>query len=55
MVSMQRHINNTIILLFDLKFQPTRCGGEALKVQAMIPLEERVRKLKEGFIMLNMT
>jgi hypothetical protein len=37
---MLRHVDSVNVLLFD--FQITDCGGEALKVLAMISLEERM-------------
>jgi hypothetical protein len=40
---MLRHVDSVNVLLFE--FPITDCGGEALKVLAMISLEERLRKL----------
>jgi hypothetical protein len=37
-ITMLRHVDNVNVLLFELPI--TDCGGEALKVLAMISLEE---------------
>lgn len=45
------HEDNVNVLLFELPM--TDCGGEALKVLAMISLEEECENYKKGFIMTN--
>ena len=50
---MLRHVDNVNVLLFE--FPITDCWGEALKVLAMISLEERVRKPIERVHRANMT
>jgi hypothetical protein len=45
------HENNVNVLLFELPM--TDCGGEALKVLAMISLEEEFENYERGFIMTN--
>jgi hypothetical protein len=42
------HEENVNVLLFELPI--TDCGGEALKVLAMISLEEECENYKRGFI-----
>ena len=42
---------NVNVLLFELPI--TDCGGEALKVLAMISLEEECENYKRGFLMKN--
>jgi hypothetical protein len=48
---MLMHEDNVNVLLFELPI--TNCGGEALKVLAMISLEEECENYKRGFIMAN--
>jgi hypothetical protein len=48
---MLRHVENLNVLLFELPI--TDCGGEALKVLAMISLEEECEKYMRGFIISN--
>jgi hypothetical protein len=48
---MLRHVDNVNVLLFGLPI--TDCGGEALKVLAMISLEEECENYKGGFIISN--
>ena len=50
-ISMLMHEENVNVLLFELPI--TDCGGEALKVLAMISLEEEFENYKRGFIMTN--
>ena len=45
------HKDNVNVLLCELPM--TDCGGEALKVLAMISLEEEFENYKRGFIMTN--
>ena len=45
------HEENVNVLLFELPM--TEYGGEALKVLAMISLEEEFENYKRGFIMTN--
>jgi hypothetical protein len=47
-ISMLMHEENVNVLLFELPI--TDCGGEALKVLAMISLEEECENYKRGFI-----
>ena len=48
---MLMHEENVNVLLFELPM--IDCGGEALKVLAMISLEEEFENYKRGFIMKN--
>jgi hypothetical protein len=48
---MLRHVDNINVLLFELPI--TDCGGEALKVLAMISLEEECENYTRGFIIPN--
>jgi hypothetical protein len=48
---MLRHVDNVNVLLFELPI--TDCGGEALKVLAMISLEEECENYMRGFIISN--
>jgi hypothetical protein len=48
---MLRHVDNVNVLLFELPI--TDCGGEALKVLAMISLEEECENYTRGFIISN--
>jgi hypothetical protein len=48
---MLRHVDNVNVLLFGLPI--TNCGGEALKVLAMISLEEECENYTRGFIISN--
>ena len=48
---MLMHEENVNVLLFELPI--TDSGGEALKVLAMISLEEECENYKRGFIMTN--
>jgi hypothetical protein len=48
---MLRHVDNVNALLFELPI--TDCGGEALKVLAMISLEEECENYTRGFIISN--
>jgi hypothetical protein len=50
-ITMLMHEDNVNVLLFELPM--TDCGGEALKVLAMISLEEEFENYKRGFIMTN--
>jgi hypothetical protein len=50
-ISMLRHVDNVNVLLFELPI--TDCGGEALKVLAMISLEEECENYTRGFIISN--
>jgi hypothetical protein len=50
-ISMLMHEENVNVLLFELLI--TDCGGEALKVMAMISLEEECENYNRGFIMTN--
>jgi hypothetical protein len=50
-ITMLRHVDNVNVLLFELPI--TDCGGEALKVLAMISLEEECENYKRGFIISN--
>ena len=45
---MLRHVDSVNVLLFELPI--TNCGGEALKVLAMISLEEECENYKRGFM-----
>jgi hypothetical protein len=45
---MLMHEDNVNVLLFELPI--TDCGGEALKVLAMISLEERNQLMKKGLV-----
>jgi hypothetical protein len=45
---MIRHEDNVNVLLFE--FPITDCGGEALKVLAMISLKERNQLMKKGLV-----
>ena len=45
---MLRHVDNVNVLLFELPI--TDCGGESLKVLAMISLEEECENYTRGFI-----
>jgi hypothetical protein len=47
-ITMLRHVDNVNVLLFELPI--TDCGGEALKVLAMISLEERNQLMKKGLV-----
>jgi hypothetical protein len=47
-ITMLRHEDNVNVLLFELPI--TDCGGEALKVLAMISLEERNQLMKKGLV-----
>ena len=47
-ISMLMHEENVNVLLFELPM--TDCGGEALKVLAMISLEEECENYTIGFI-----
>jgi hypothetical protein len=48
---MLRHVDNVNVLLFGLPI--TDCGGESLKVMAMISLEEEFENYKRGFNISN--
>jgi hypothetical protein len=48
---MLRHVDNVNVLLFELPI--TDCRGEALKVLAMISLEEECENYTRGFIISN--
>jgi hypothetical protein len=48
---MLRHVNNINVLLFELPI--TDCGGEALKVLAMISLKEECENYTREFIIPN--
>jgi hypothetical protein len=48
---MLRHVDNINVLLFE--FPITDCGGEALKVLAMISLEEECENYTREFIIPN--
>jgi hypothetical protein len=48
---MLRHGDNINVLLFELPI--TDCGGEALKLLAMISLEEECENYTRGFIIPN--
>ena len=50
-ITMLMHEDNVNVLLFELPM--THCWGEALKVLAMISLEEEYENYKRGFIMTN--
>jgi hypothetical protein len=50
-IMMLMHEDNVNVLLFELSI--TDRGGEALKVLAMISLEEECENYKRGFIMTN--
>ena len=47
-ITMLMHEENVNVLLFELPI--TNCGGEALKVLAMISLEEECENYTRGFI-----
>jgi hypothetical protein len=47
-INMLMHEDNVNVLLFELPM--IDCGGEALKVLAMISLEEEFENYKRGFI-----
>jgi hypothetical protein len=47
-ITMLRHEDNVNVLLFELPI--TDCGGEALKVLAMISLEERNQLMNKGLV-----
>jgi hypothetical protein len=47
-ITMLMHEENVNVLLFELP--KTNCGGEALKVIAMISLEEECENYKRGFM-----
>ena len=44
---MLRHVDNVNVLLFELPI--TDCGGDTLKVLAMISLEEECENYTRGF------
>jgi hypothetical protein len=48
---MLRHVDNVNVLLFELPI--TDCGGEALKVLAMISLEKECENHMRWFIISN--
>jgi hypothetical protein len=48
---MLRHVDNVNILFFE--FPINDCGGEALKVLAMISLEKECENYTRGFIISN--